>query len=134
MGSGFLAGKYSPGQRVVPGTRSESKWAWHERFFAANADETLSVLLDVANELGRTPAQVALRWVLEQPAVSAVIAGVRTEAHLRDNAGASGWRLEGELLARLNAVSALPYRYPESFENTMEKRRADALDMPVLCD
>ena len=132
MGSGFLAGKYRPGQRQVPGTRSESKWAWHERFFAANADETLSVLLDVAKELGRTPAQVALRWVLEQPAVSAVIAGVRTVEHLRDNAGASGWRLEGELLARLNAVSALPFRYPESFENGMVQKRADAMDMPVL--
>jgi aryl-alcohol dehydrogenase-like predicted oxidoreductase len=132
MGSGFLTGKYRPGERLVPGSRSESGWAWHERFFAANADETLAALLEVAEKLGRTPAQVALRWVLEQPAVASVIAGVRTVAHLRDNAGASGWRLEGEPLARLNAVSALPDRYPQSFERTMRERRASALDMPSL--
>ena len=132
MASGFLTGKYRPGERKVAGSRSESGWAWHERFFAANADRTLGVLLEVAGELGRTPAQVALRWVLEQPAVSAVIAGVRTVAHLRDNAGASGWRLEGEPLARLNEVSHLPDRYPQSFEASMGERRAGAVDMPSL--
>jgi aryl-alcohol dehydrogenase-like predicted oxidoreductase len=132
MGSGFLTGKYKPGERKVAGSRSESGWAWHERFFASNADETLAVLLEVAAQLGKHPAQVALRWVLEQPAVTSVIAGVRTTEHLRDNAGASGWRLEGEQLARLNAVSKLPDRYPESFENAMVARRASALDMPSL--
>jgi len=132
MGSGFLTGKYKPGERKVAGSRSESGWAWHGRFFAANADETLGVLLEVAEELGKTPAQVALRWVLEQPAVSSVIAGVRTPAHLRDNVGASGWRLEGELLERLNTVSKLPDRYPESFENAMVARRASAVEMPSL--
>jgi aryl-alcohol dehydrogenase-like predicted oxidoreductase len=132
LGSGFLAGKYKPGERIVPGTRSESKWVWHERFFAPNADETLATLLDVAREVGRTPAQVALRWVLEQPAVSAVIAGVRTEAHLRDNVGATGWRLAGEPLERLNQVSWLPDRYPESFEKNMGQRRIDAINLPSL--
>ena len=68
-------GKYKPGQREVAGTRSAEGWAWHGRFFAANADETLAALLEVAEELGKTPAQVALRWVLEQPGVSSVIAG-----------------------------------------------------------
>lgn len=132
LGSGFLTGKYRPGQRVVPGSRSESGWAWHERFFADNADETLGVLLEVAEELGRTPAQVALRWVLEQPAVSSVITGVRTTEHLRDNVGASGWRLEGEPLERLNRVSELPDRYPKSFEKNMAQRRAQGMDMPSL--
>ena len=84
--------------------------------------------------MGKTPAQVALRWLLEQPAVSSVIAGVRTPEHLRDNAGASGWRLQGEPLERLNEVSELPYRYPESFEGVMTARRASAVDMPSLTD
>lgn len=132
LASGYLTGKYQPGQRKVPGTRSESGWAWHERFFAANADETLAVLLDVAKELGKTPAQVALRWVLEQPAVTATIVGVRTKEHLRDNVGATGWRLEGKALERLNEVSRLPDRYPESFEKVMGERRESAVDMPSL--
>ena len=115
LAGGFLAGKYKPGQRVVSGTRSEEKWNWHGAFFAANADETLSTLLQVAQELGRTPAQVALRWLLDQPGVTSVISGVRTAEHLRDNVGATGWRLGEELAKRLNQVSYLPDRYPESF-------------------
>jgi aryl-alcohol dehydrogenase-like predicted oxidoreductase len=132
LASGYLTGKYRPGQRKVPGTRSESGWAWHERFFASNADETLAALLEVAEDLNKTPAQVALRWVLEQPAVTATIVGVRTLDHLRDNVGATGWRLEGEALGRLNEVSRLPDRYPESFEKVMGERRSSAIDMPSL--
>jgi aryl-alcohol dehydrogenase-like predicted oxidoreductase len=134
LAGGFLSGKYKPGQREMPGTRSAEKWVWQPHFFAPNADETLATLLDVAQQLRRTPAQVALRWVLEQPGVSSVITGVRTVEQLRDNAGATGWRLEGDLLERLNEVSHLPDRYPESFEVNMHERRNAAIDMPSLAD
>jgi aryl-alcohol dehydrogenase-like predicted oxidoreductase len=132
LAGGFLAGKYEPGQRLVPDTRSAEKWGFPARCFAPNADETLATLLDVAQELGRSPAQVALRWVLEQPGVAAVIAGVRYAEQLRDNLGATGWRLEGEPLARLNQVSTLPDRYPESFEKNMHERRNNAIKIPSL--
>jgi aryl-alcohol dehydrogenase-like predicted oxidoreductase len=132
LAGGFLSGKYRPGQRFATGTRSEAKWVWQPHFFAPNADETLATLFEVAEELGRTPAQVALRWVLEQPAVTSVITGVRNTDQLRDNLGASGWRLEGEPLERLNKVSHLPDRYPELFEKNMHERRASAIDMPSL--
>ena len=132
LASGFLSGKYHPGQRSLAGTRSEQGWAWQSRFFADNADETLAVLLDVAEELGRSPAQVALRWVLDQPGITSVISGVRNTEQLRDNLGAAGWRLEGAALARLNEVSHLPDRYPEAFEKNMHQRRRDAVDMPAL--
>jgi len=132
LASGFLAGKYQPGQRSVAGTRSKDGWAWFGRFFADNADDTLATLLEVAQELGKTPAQVALRWVLEQPGVSSVIAGVRTTQQLRDNLGAAGWRLSGDVLERLNKVSWLPPRYPESFEHNMHNRRDQAINIPGL--
>jgi aryl-alcohol dehydrogenase-like predicted oxidoreductase len=134
LAGGFLTGKYKPGQRVVSGTRSEEKWNWHGAFFAANADETLATLLEVAHSLGRTPSQVALRWVLDQPGVASAISGVRTVEQLRDNVGATGWRLEGEPLKRLNETSHLPDRYPESFEKTMVERRENALKMPSLTE
>lgn len=132
LASGYLAGKFQPGQQEVVGTRSVDGWAWFGRFFAANADEILAVLLEVSQELGKTPAQVALRWVLEQPGVSSVISGVRNSQQLRDNLGAAGWRLEGNPLERLNKVSWLPPRYPQSFEQNMHERRNSAIDMPRL--
>ncbi|MCD6285425.1 MAG: aldo/keto reductase [Anaerolineae bacterium] len=132
LASGFLAGKFKPGGQEIAGTRAADKWAWHGRFFAPNADETLATLLEVAVELGKTPAQVALRWVLEQPGVSSIITGVRTVEQLRDNVGAAGWQLTGERLQRLNKVSHLPPRYPESFEYNTWERRRDAQNMPSL--
>lgn len=132
LAGGFLTGKYKPGQQSVAGTRSEEKWAYPSRYFAANANETLQELLNVAEELGRSPAQTALRWVLEQPAITSVIVGARTVEQLRDNLKAGGWRLEGEALERLNRVSHLPDRYPESMQKEIHLRRDNAVKMPSL--
>ena len=134
LAGGFLTGKYEPGQRSVPDTRSADGWGFPARFFAPNADETLATLLEVSDELGRAPSQVALRWLLDRPGVTSVISGVRTAEQLRDNVDATGWRLEGDPLTRLNEVSHLPDRYPESFEKTMKQRRDSAVNMPSLTE
>lgn len=132
MAGGFLTGKYQPGQRTMAGTRSEEAWAYPSPYFAPNADETLRTLLDAAQELNCAPAQVAVRWVLEQPAVSSAIVGARTLAHADDNLRAGGWRLPDEIRQRLDQVSRLPHRYPRSIEDTMFERRNNAVDMPSL--
>ena len=131
LAGGFLSGKYKSGERSQTGSRSAEGWAFPQRYFAANADETLQTLLEVAEELGYSPAQVALRWVLEQPAMTSVIVGARHAAHLQDNLGAAGWKLEGEALQRLNEVSHLQDRYPEAMEKNMHERRDSAVNMPL---
>jgi aryl-alcohol dehydrogenase-like predicted oxidoreductase len=127
LAGGFLAGKYRPGERQASGTRSAEGWAYPETYFADTADSTLETLLAVSEELGRSPAQVALRWGLDQPAITSVIAGARTAEHLSDNLGAGGWRLDDEAKSRLDEVSHLPERYPESMERGMRARRNDAV-------
>jgi aryl-alcohol dehydrogenase-like predicted oxidoreductase len=134
LAGGFLTGKYKPGQLTLAGARSAEGWAYPSRYFAANAAETLQTLLDVAQELDRSPAQTALRWVLEQPAITSTIVGARTVEQLRDNLKAGNWRLQGEPLERLNKVSYLPDRYPESMEKDMHLRRNQAVKMPSLAD
>ena len=131
LAGGFLSGKYRPGERAQDGTRSEEGWAYPQRYFAANADETLQTLYDVSEELGYSPAQVALRWVLEQRAITSVIVGARHAGHLRDNLGAAGWQLTEEALQKLNTVSHLPARYPEAMEKNMHERRDSAVKMPL---
>ena len=132
LAGGFLSGKYAPGERKMSGTRSEEGWVFLQDFFADNADEILKTLVDVARKMGKTPAQVAIRWVLDQPAVTSVIVGARTTAQLRDNITVSGWTIPTEYKAVLDEVSYLPDRYPEKLEKHMQKRRDDALDMPSL--
>ena len=130
MAGGFLAGKYKPGERQVKGSRSEEGWALPDRFFVANCDEVLGTLLDVARELNRSPAQVALRWVLDQPFITSAIVGARNTDQLRETLAAAGWKLAEEARARLDKVSTLPHRYPRSFEESMAERRNAAVKMP----
>ncbi len=132
LAGGFLSGKYEPGKRTLPGTRSEANFAYPQAYFAATADETLAALLDVSRQLGRTPAQTALRWVLERPAITSAIVGARSATQLEDNLKAGSWRLDANAKQRLDEVSHLPDRYPESMEKMMQARRDGALDMPSL--
>lgn len=132
LGGGFLTGKYKPGERSLQGTRSEEGWAFPHGYFAANADETLAALLETAAESGRTPAQVATRWALDQPAITSAIVGARTLEQARDNFGAAGWKLPDDALRKLNRISHLPDRYPKAMEANMHERRDGAVAMPSL--
>lgn len=132
MAGGFLTGKYKPGQRQLAGTRSAEGWVWQASNFSPNADQTLGVLLETAQQLGRPAAQIALRWVLERPGVSAAIAGARSAEQLRASLGAASFRLPDDLRQRLDEVSRLADRYPESFEKNMHERRNKAVKIPSL--
>ncbi|WP_329207533.1 aldo/keto reductase [Streptomyces sp. NBC_01693] len=115
---GWLTGKYRRGMTAVePGTREAryqqelGREAWRER-----DDErtwrVVEAVVAVAEEAGRTPAQVALRWLLGRPGVTAPIVGARTTAQLTDSLGAAGWELTPEQTARLDTASERPLPYP----------------------
>ena len=131
LAGGFLSGKYKPGERAQTGSRSEEGWAFPQNYFAENADETLKTLLDVSAEIEYSPAQVALRWTLDQRAITSAIVGARHTRHLQDNLGATGWQLEGAALEKLCSISHLPDRYPEAMEKNMHERRNSAVEMPL---
>ena len=59
--------------------------------------KAIATLFEVADELGKTPAQVALAWVLSHPEVTVAITGGDTVAHLEDNIGGVGWTLDAAL-------------------------------------
>ena len=61
-------------------------------------------------------AQVALAWLLHQPAVTSVIIGAKRLDQLNDNLGSVDLTLTPDELDRLNAISALPVEYPAWME------------------
>lgn len=130
LASGYLAGKYIPGNLKVQGTRSAEGWGFQSRFFAANHGAILQALFDTAKELGKSPAQVALRWVMDQPFMTSAIVGARNAQQLGETLPAGGWRLPADALAKLNEASAQPHRYPRAFEDPMAERRNSAIKMP----
>lgn len=119
LGSGVLSGKYSradlgaPGVGSPEGTRKNvalASGALTERGLAI-----AEVVKEVAAQLGRTPAQVALAWTLRNPAVTAPIIGARTPEQLEDNLGALTVEFDAGQVARLEAASAVDLGFPHEF-------------------
>jgi aryl-alcohol dehydrogenase-like predicted oxidoreductase len=58
--------------------------------------KTVDRLKEVGINYGKSPAQVAIRWVLESPAISCVITGAKSPAQIENNVGALGWHLTSQ--------------------------------------
>jgi len=118
---GWLSGRYHRDMAAPPeGSRVETaeKEGWSETWSKYATEHTWTVidtLFAIAEEVDKTPAQVALNWLLQRPGITAPIIGVRTMKHLEANLGASGWSLSGEQMARLNQASRKPLPYPHDF-------------------
>ena len=72
-------------------------------------------MIQVAEKIGRTPAQVALNWVRQQPGVIVPLVGAKTRAQLDDNLGCLEFELAPEDVARLDAVSKIELGFPHDF-------------------
>jgi aryl-alcohol dehydrogenase-like predicted oxidoreductase len=66
---------------------------------------TIDTVVRIANEIGASPAQVALSWLSQRPGVIAPIFGARTLQQLKDNLGAADLALDSKVIAVLDAVS-----------------------------
>lgn len=125
---GWLTGKYRRGMEAPPaGTRIQAatEKGWSEAWSAYNNERTwtiLDTLFTVAQETDKTPAQVALNWVLNRPGITAPISGVRTMEQLESNLGALGWTLGMEQMDRLTRVSEPEKPYPYDFIGRNERR------------
>ena len=71
---------------------------------------------EVASEVGATPSQVAIAWMLARRAPQVIpIVGVRSATQLEDNLGAAAVELSEDQLARLDAAGAPALGFPRSF-------------------
>ncbi len=114
LGMGRLGGKVRRNQPLPsvsrlndPGTVKIAPPAEDEFVF-----RVVDALDAIAKETGKSVAQIAINWVLQRPTVSTVIIGARDEEQLRQNLGATGWKLTADQIARLDAASAKPKIYP----------------------
>lgn len=74
-----------------------------------------SRLMDLAHEIGRTPSQVAINWVRQQPYRMIPILGARTEKQLQDNLGCLDFELTDEQIRSLSEASPIELGFPHSF-------------------
>lgn len=112
LGQGILTGKY--GRDNLPGEGDRRSRPTYGNFHGARLDRNLRIvdaLRDCGGRsAGRSPSQVAMRWILDRVGSSVVLAGIKSRAQLEDNFGATGWRLDErdfETLDRLSQAEEL---------------------------
>jgi aryl-alcohol dehydrogenase-like predicted oxidoreductase len=108
---GLLAGGITPTSRLDPsdwrgGAPARYESNYYEELFAPGRRERnegfVRELARLAGEVGLALPVLSLRWVLEQPGVTATVVGSGRPEHIRTNAVAGDLRLQGETLARID--------------------------------
>ena len=79
--------------------------AWLAPWQTPEAQERSAALATLASELGHTPAQLAIAWLLSRPLVSSVTLHTTQEPHLRDALEAADLILTPDTLSALNALT-----------------------------
>ncbi|MFF3113449.1 aldo/keto reductase [Kitasatospora sp. NPDC057904] len=114
LGGGVLSGKYGPDDVTATGAGDGTRRA-HNLALGTLTERNLAVAgvaREVAADLGRTPAQVALAWTLRNPGVATTLIGARTPAQLEENLGTLEVEFTPAQLARLDAASAIELGQP----------------------
>jgi aryl-alcohol dehydrogenase-like predicted oxidoreductase len=70
-------------------------------------------VLEIAREIGKSPAQVALNWLRNRPNPIIPIIGARRLSQLQDNLACVDFNLTGEQLQRLDNISAISLGFPQ---------------------
>ena len=112
LGGGVLTGKYRGSQPVPADTRLGASEMQAKRRLTEHNLRVADEVGRIAAEIGKSPAQVALNWVLHRRGVTSPILGARNLSQLEDNLGADGWQLDPGHVAQLDKASRLPLPYP----------------------
>jgi aryl-alcohol dehydrogenase-like predicted oxidoreductase len=109
IGGGVLTGKYLQGET--------GRVPEHSARRTERAGTIAAKVVEIAAELGVSPAQVAINWTRQQnPGVTALpLIGARTAAQLADSLGCLNFSIPAEKMAELSAASAIELGFPHDF-------------------
>jgi len=108
LGGGILSGKYNT-------NKDEEGRA---KIYKSINDENLRIageVIKVSEEIGKTPSQVALNWVRQQPGVIIPIIGAKTEKQLKDNLECLNFTLSKKHMTQLSETSKIDMGFPHDF-------------------
>jgi aryl-alcohol dehydrogenase-like predicted oxidoreductase len=106
LANGLLTGKYRRSQPPPEGSRlSNVPEELRNRVFSHEKFTVLERLEEFCRERGREMIELAVSWLLAQPALASVIAGATSREQVRANARAAGWDLTQEELDIVNELA-----------------------------
>lgn len=98
---GALSGKYLKGE--VEGARLTEFRAFR-RFLNPNAEKATKKYVDLANEIGVTPSQLAIKFVADRSWNSSVIIGATSIEQLKENIKSTEITFSQDMLDRINEI------------------------------
>ena len=127
MAQGVLSGKYLPGQEPPAGSRATDDKGGRQMISRWMRDDVLTAvqaLRPIAQDLGLTMPQLAIAWVLHNPAVSSAIVGASRPEQLVDTVKASGVNLDNDVMAAIDIALGDVVERDPSLTSSPEKRPA----------
>jgi aryl-alcohol dehydrogenase-like predicted oxidoreductase len=117
IAQGVLTGKYLPGKKAPAGSRATDKKSGADMISRWMRDDVLAAvqtLRPIAESVDLTMSQLALAWALQNQNVSSVIMGATKPSQVKENAKASGVKLEKDVMAAIDkALTVLPEYDPK---------------------
>jgi aryl-alcohol dehydrogenase-like predicted oxidoreductase len=110
MGSGLLTGAMTRGRiaSLPPDDWRRNHHDFQEPLLSRNL-QLVDLLRDIGGRHGRTPAEAAIAWVLDNPAVTAAIVGARRPGQFAGVAGAAEFRLSA---AEIDEIKSFFKKHP----------------------
>ena len=125
LGWGRLTGKIRRGKPIEHGRISQGGAEGGPKVDDEYLFTVVDALEGVAQETGRSIAQVALNWLLQRPTVSNIIIGARNEDQLAQNLAVTEFTLTKAQIAKLDAASRehpiYPYWHQMGFDSRNPK-------------
>ncbi len=115
LSGGFFTGKFRKNASLPSESRRSNKQASSMKFWPVDEEkgfEIVEQLEQIGNNYDKTIAQTALNWLLCKPAITSVIVGASQIQQLKENAGASEWKLIPEDVEYLDNISKQVVPYP----------------------
>ncbi|MDO3410136.1 aldo/keto reductase family protein [Saccharibacillus sp. CPCC 101409] len=103
LAQGLLTGKYKAGAEAPKDSRA-AKLGWNEDRLNEERIAKVGELTKIADELGVKVGQLAIAWILRQPNVASALVGASRPEQVRENASASGIKLEADVLERIESI------------------------------
>jgi len=125
MAGGFLSGKFRKVNGQITGSgrvldMKDSGNPTMEKFAKREQNwKILETLLQVSERLGKSPAEIALAWVMGRPCVTSTIIGATKLEQLQKNLAAAEVSLPPEATGALDEVSALEANELDHFFDTV---------------
>lgn len=116
LAGGMLTGKYRGQQQPAPDSRVGKRAVFDvPRYWNEQSFRIIDEVCGIAEAVGRTPAQVALAWLLYDRRITSVVVGANRPEQMEDCLQAGDWDLPEELHARLSTVVPIVSGYPQDW-------------------